>query len=67
MSQETAAQDYFDPQDPTPTCDICEEPQHLDCDRSDCEDDWNGETGCHETCEERQKEDENDDNATDRL
>lgn len=47
-----AAQDYFDPQDPQPTCDICEEPQHFE----DGPDDWNGETGCHLSCEEQQKE-----------
>lgn len=30
-----------------PTCDICGEPQ----DAGDGWEDWNGETGCHETCE----------------
>lgn len=31
-----------------PTCDICEGPQYVEGD------DWNGETGSHRGCEERQ-------------
>ena len=54
MSEATAAQQYFDPPDPVPTCDICEEPQSMEWGE---ENDWNGETGNHETCEEREAED----------
>lgn len=52
-----AAQDYFDPRDPEPTCDICDEPWATSYEDAD---DWNGETGCHLTCEERQKDEEDD-------
>lgn len=36
-----------DPPEDVPTCDVCGEPQH---DRWDGED-WNGDTGCHRSCE----------------
>lgn len=39
-----------------PVCDICDWP--ADCGVQDCHlhgGDWNGETGCHVTCEERQR------------
>ena len=35
-----------------PICDICDQPQ--DCGRGGCDmhtGDWNGETGCHLSCE----------------
>ena len=57
-----AAQDYFDPQDPEPRCDICDEPQYTDCGCGpgcSCTE-WNGETGCHVVCEERQLDEEDD-------
>lgn len=42
-----------DNDEPMPTCDICNEP--MVCDRGDdCTvhaGDWNGETGCHLSCE----------------
>lgn len=58
MSYATAERDYFDPRDPEPVCDICDEPQfHLDR-PEDSDSDWNGETGCHITCEERQVDEE---------
>lgn len=61
MSATTAAQQYFDPTDPEPRCDICEEPARC-CDNWACPgNEWNGETGNHVVCEERQKEDEEDD------
>lgn len=46
---------YFEPD---PTCDICGEP--MECERGeDCTvhaGDWNGETGNHRSCEERESE-----------
>jgi hypothetical protein len=33
--------------DPTPTCDLCGEPWE----EGEEGEDWNGETGCHRTCE----------------
>jgi hypothetical protein len=59
MSEASAARDYFDPRDPEPTCDICDQPWNHPDDFEPWED-WNGDTGCHRTCEERQhdKEDE---------
>lgn len=57
-SEARAAQQYFDPPDPEPTCDICEGPM-LCCDDWTCPgNEWNGETGCHVTCEERQKDED---------
>jgi hypothetical protein len=58
-----AAQQYFDPPDPEPRCDICDGTQYSDC---GCEPgcscmEWNGETGCHVVCEERAREDAADD------
>lgn len=53
----SAERDYFDPRDPEPRCDICDEPM----DRGDDPEpwlDWNSETGNHLTCEERQKDEE---------
>jgi len=38
---------------PSPTCDICGKPPY-DCPRiwcAACQDNWNGETGCHRSCE----------------
>ena len=50
-----AAQDYFDPPDLTPTCDICNEPEwHGQGEGSD----WNGETGCHLSCEKQRADDD---------
>ena len=49
----SAERDYFDPRDPRPLCDICDEPM----DRGDDPEpwlDWNGKTGNHITCEEQQ-------------
>lgn len=55
-SWDRAAQQYFDPADPKPYCDICDEPWDIAGDPSD----WNGETGCHISCEERQVDEEDD-------
>jgi hypothetical protein len=57
MSYASAARHYYDPPDPEPTCDICDEPMD---DPEDPEPwlNWNGETGCHLTCEERQVDEE---------
>lgn len=46
----------IDEDDIEPTCDICGEPQ--DCGRDLCEmhaDDWNGDTGNHLSCEQREQ------------
>jgi len=52
---ERAAQMYFDPPSPVPTCDICDEPESFEWGE---EDDWNGEMGNHLSCEERRSQDD---------
>lgn len=57
MSYASAAQHYYDPPDPEPICDICDERWDY---TSEYGEDWNGESGCHFTCEE-QRDEETDD------
>jgi hypothetical protein len=47
---ETLSADRYVCEEPLPTCDLCDEPQHLDGGPWH-PDDWNGDTGCHLTCE----------------
>lgn len=53
MSEATAARDYFDPRDPDPTCDICEEKQFCCGDPWCSGEDWDAERGWHQLCYER--------------